>query len=121
MKKAFAVALLIGLAAGQAAWADEYTKAAATEYQKVPLIDKMCLEKVKSDPDKHTTKCLAMCASSGYGVLLEDGTYLKFDKAGDEKAIAALKATDKKDHIRVSVKGERDGDTFKVENLQIEK
>ena len=113
MKKAFAAAFLIWLAAGAAAWAEEW--------QKAPLIDTKCLDKVKGDPDKHTTQCLIMCEKSGYGILLEDGTYLKFDKAGNEKALEALKATDMKDHIRVSVKGQRDGDSVKVETLAIEK
>ena len=93
--------------------------ALAEEWKSVPLVDKMCLAKVKANTDKHPTSCLIECADSGYGILIADGTWLKFDKSGNEKALAALKATDKKDHIRVDVSGERTGDMVKVTALTI--
>ncbi|MFI5168121.1 MAG: hypothetical protein ACHQQS_16055 [Thermoanaerobaculales bacterium] len=80
----------------------------------------MCLSKVKDDPDSHPASCLVKCAKSGYGVLTSDGTWLKFDKTGNEKALAALQATDKKDHIRVNVTGELKGDTINVTDLTIQ-
>ncbi len=93
--------------------------ALAASWEKVPLVDHMCLDKVKADPDKHPTSCLIKCAGSGYGILTEDGKWLKLDKAGNEKALAALKATSKKDHIRVNVTGERSGDSIEVSALSI--
>lgn len=94
--------------------------AAEQTWKDVPLIDSLCAAKVKSEPDKHTTQCALACASGGFGIVAADGAYLKFDAAGNTKAIAALKATSKKDHIRATVVGERDGDTIKVKALSIE-
>lgn len=87
-------------------------------WSKVPLIDQMCLSKVKADPDKHPVSCLLKCAGSGYGIMAGD-TWLKLDDAGNEKAVAALKRTGKKDHVRVNVTGERKGDTVQVTSLEI--
>jgi hypothetical protein len=92
--------------------------AAAATWQGAPLVDQNCVEKVKAAPDKHTTTCLIQCAKSGYGIL-ENGKWLKFDSAGNEKALEALKATKKKDHIRVDVTGELAGDSIHVATLSI--
>jgi len=112
MKKAvFAVACLVlalPLFAGPETW------------KNVPLVDTKCEPKVKADPDKHPTSCALMCAASGYGILTADGTYLKLDSAGNQKAVAALKNTKKTDHLRVTVTGERDGDRIKVQSLTLD-
>lgn len=89
----------------------------AEQWSNVPLIDHHCEAKYKADPDTHTTSCLLMCAKAGYGILTSDGTWLKFDKVGNEKALAALKATDKKDHIRVDVTGEMKNGVLDVTKL----
>jgi len=94
--------------------------APAETWSNVPLIDKMCVEKVKSAPDKHETSCLIACAKSGYGVLTSDGTWVKLDRKGNEEALKALKATSKTEGIRVTVTGERQGDTIKVSTLTID-
>jgi hypothetical protein len=94
--------------------------AAAETWSNVPLIDKNCVEKVKADPDQHETSCLIKCAKSGYGVLTSDGTWVKFDKKGNQEALAALKATTKTSGIRVTVEGERSGDMIKVQSLTID-
>lgn len=93
--------------------------ALAETWSKVPLIDHMCRDKVKADPDKHPTACLIKCANSGYGIVAADGSWLKLDASGNEKALAALKATSKKDHIRVDVTGERKGDTIQAASVAI--
>src|SRR5262245_60237681 len=64
--------------------------AAAETWTNVPVVDGLCLDKVKADPDKHTKGCALQCAKGGYGLLTSDGKYLKFDSAGNEKALAAL-------------------------------
>jgi hypothetical protein len=94
--------------------------AADQTWNNVPLIDTMCSAKVKNDPDKHTTQCALACEKGGFGIVATDGAYLKFDDAGNTKAIAALKATKKKDHIHATVVGERDGDTIKVKSLSLD-
>ena len=93
--------------------------AMAAAWEKAPLVDHMCLNKVKGDPDSHPTSCLMKCAGSGYGILTADGQWLKLNEAGNEKALAALKATKKKDHIRVNVTGEQKGDTIEVTTLAL--
>ncbi len=94
--------------------------AAAETWKDVPLIDHNCAAKFKGNTDKHTTSCLLRCASSGYGVYTADGTWVKLDKKGNEEALAALKETKKTDAIRVTVTGEKEGDTIKVATLKID-
>ena len=92
---------------------------AAETWGNVPMVDVMCKTKVKDNPDAHTKECGLECESGGYGIITADGTFLKFDKAGNEKALAALKATKAKDHIRATVTGERKGDTIAVQTLEV--
>src|SRR5437667_12668881 len=56
------------------------------------LVDVMCKDK---DLAGHTTKCAFGCAKSGFGLVTGEGKVLKFDEAGNAKALAALKATTK--------------------------
>jgi hypothetical protein len=92
--------------------------ALATTWENVPLVDHGCAEKMKADPDAHTKACLLQCSSTGYGIL-DHGTWIPLDKAGDEKALSALKATSHKDHIRVNVTGEKKGSVIEVTSLTI--
>jgi hypothetical protein len=94
--------------------------AAAETWKNVYVVDTLCLSKVKANPDAHTTQCALQCAKGGYGLLTADGTYLKFDAAGDQKTVAALKATKREDHLRATVDGQREGDTIKVASIAIE-
>ncbi len=113
MKKLFLIlAMLVTLSLG--------LQAASETWKGVALVDGMCASKVKSDPDKHTTKCALQCQGSGYGLVTADGIFLKFDTAGNDKALAALKATKKADHLRATVTGEKDGDTIKVDSLSLD-
>jgi len=94
--------------------------AGSETWKNVALVDTMCSAKVKAEPDKHTTDCAIGCAKGGYGIIASNGSYLKFDDAGNAKALEALKATKKKDHLRAVVTGELDGDTIKVSSLKLE-
>lgn len=94
--------------------------ALAETWKNAPMVDTNCLPKVQADPDKHTTRCAIQCEKSGYGVIAADGTYLKFDAAGNAKAIVALKASKKADHLRATVEGERQGDEIKVRALTLD-
>ena len=93
--------------------------AAAEEWKNVPVVDSHCVNKVKSDPDQHPTSCAIKCAKGGYGLVTADGAYVKFDEAGNEKVLAALKATEKKDHLRADVVGERSGETIKLTSFTL--
>jgi hypothetical protein len=94
--------------------------AAAETWTHVTLIDANCATKMKDNPDKHTTQCALHCAGSGLGILTSDGSFLKFDAAGNEKAVEALKATKKTDHLRATVTGDRDGERIKVQSLKLD-
>jgi hypothetical protein len=87
-------------------------------YENVSLVDVNCSNKTKDNPDAHTRACALKCAGGGYGVWTE-GQYVKFDAAGNEKAKAALEASSAKDHLRVNVAGELEGDTLKVASLEL--
>ncbi|HUQ88654.1 MAG TPA: hypothetical protein VM096_13920 [Vicinamibacterales bacterium] len=91
---------------------------AAETWTKVSLVDTMCSLKAKAAPDKHTRECALDCADGGYGIIASDGTYLKFDKAGNDQALAMLKASKAADHLRVTVTGTRKGETIAVASLQ---
>jgi hypothetical protein len=94
--------------------------AAAETWKNVPVIDTLCVSKVKADPDKHTTQCALQCVKGGYGLLTAEGTYLKFDAPGNDKTVAALKATKRADHLRATVVGDRDGENIKVTSISID-
>jgi hypothetical protein len=71
--------------------------------------------------EAHTRECLQMpeCQKSGYGVYTSDNKFLKFDEAGNRKALAAIKASTNLDDFEVEVTGEVKGDTIKVVSLKV--
>jgi hypothetical protein len=71
--------------------------------------------------EAHTKECLLQpaCEKSGYGVYTDDNKFLKFDAAGNRKALAAIKASAKLDDFEVEVTGEVKDDTIKVATLKI--
>jgi hypothetical protein len=94
----------------------------AETWKNLPLIDNACARKdhYKANPDAHTTKCAIDCAPGGYGILTPDGAFLAFDEAGNAKAESALKATKKKDHLRVDVDGELKGNEIQVKSISLD-
>ena len=48
-----------------------------------------------------------------------EGKVLKFDAAGNKQAVAALKATTKKDDLTVTVEGTVSGENIAVQSLKI--
>jgi hypothetical protein len=112
MLKLVSFAVLFGLCA-LPAWA-------ATEtFSGVSVIDTNCSKKAAADPDAHTRECALKCQASGYGIITKDHMYLKFDAAGNSKITEALKASDKKDHLRVDVTGDVNGDTLQVTSIKL--
>ncbi len=118
----------IGLAASVA------SMAASTQVKGV-LIDQACSSKaeVRLVPgprleggmivaEAHTRQCALMpaCERSGYGVYTYDNKFLKFDAAGNRKAVEALKASKKDDDLQVEVTGEVEGDVIKVASLKLQ-
>ncbi len=86
----------------------------------VTLVDAMCAASIKANPDAHTTECALHCGADGMGLLTADGTFLKFDDAGTRQALAVLKATKKKDHLRATVVGELKGDSIAVQSVKLD-
>jgi len=94
--------------------------AAAETWKNAAFMDAACVDQFKDNPDKHSAKCAVACEDDGYGILTADGKFLKFDAAGNEKAVAALKDTKKTDHLRATVEGTLDGDQIKVTSFQFD-
>jgi hypothetical protein len=111
---AVALVLLVSMFAGAA------LMAAPETWSHAALMDNQCATKFKDNPDKHDKKCALQCQKAGYGIYTEDGTFLKLDTAGNQKALDALKNTSATDHLRVTVTGERQGDTIKVASLKLD-
>jgi hypothetical protein len=89
------------------------------------LMDKMCSANAMKDAKfapTHDVKCALEppCQKSGYGVFTTDNKFLTFDAAGNEKALAALKATKQKDNLKVTIDGEVQGTTIKVTSLKLQ-
>jgi len=93
--------------------------AASETFSDVSVIDSNCSKKAAADPDSHTRDCALKCQASGYGIITKDHKFLKFDAAGNAKITEALKASDKKDHLRVDVAGDVKGDTLQVSSIKL--
>jgi N-acetyl-beta-hexosaminidase len=103
MTKFFALSLVCGAMAFAESWNGT-------------IVDTGCKTK---DLASHTKKCALGCAKSGFGVVLSDGKFVKFDEAGNAKAVEALKATAKESDLKGKVTGKLDGDVIKVESIEI--
>ncbi len=112
MRKAASFLILVGLSAMPAL-------AGVETYKDVSVVDVNCSKKVAADPDSHPRACALKCAASGFGILTKDKQYLKFDAEGNTKIVEALKASEKKDHLRVDVSGDVQGDTLKVTSIKL--
>jgi hypothetical protein len=93
--------------------------AATQTFNNVSVVDVACSKRAAADADAHTRECAIGCEESGFGILTADQKFLKFDANGNAKVLAALKASDKKDHLRVDVSGDVQGDTIKVTSVKL--
>lgn len=80
------------------------------------MVDVMCKGK---DLASHTVKCSLACAKSGYGLVLADGKFVKFDEAGNAKAMSLLKSTSKEKDLKAKVTGTLDGDVIQVTSIDL--
>ena len=81
------------------------------------LIDANCKGK---DVATHARTCAISCAKGGYGIMLNDGKFVKFDESGNTKALAALKASTKDKDLKASVSGTLDGDVIQVTSVDLQ-
>lgn len=82
------------------------------------LIDNSC--KGTADPARHPRQCAVMCAKSGYGLVMADGKFLKFDDAGNAQALALLKSSTKEKDLKATVEGDREGTILKVKTIALD-
>jgi hypothetical protein len=90
---------------------------AAAETWTGTIVDVMCKGK---DLSSHTAKCAVSCSKSGYGLVLGDGKFVKFNEGGNAKALKALKATTKENDLKAKVSGSLKDDVIQVESIEIE-
>jgi hypothetical protein len=81
------------------------------------VVDVMCKGK---DLANHTKSCNVSCAAGGYGLVLPDGKFVKFNETGNAKALAAIKATAKEKDLKAKVTGTLDGEVIKVQTIEIQ-
>jgi hypothetical protein len=93
--------------------------ASAETFKDVAVVDSNCSKKVADAPDSHTRACALKCEASGFGIITSDKKFVKFDAEGNKQIVAALKASEKKDHLRVDVSGDVQGDTLKVTSVKL--
>jgi hypothetical protein len=89
------------------------------------LVDLKCATTRANDagfPADHTKECMLMeaCVKSGYGVMTADKKLIKFDAAGNAKANALLKATNRDKDWRVTVKGTMKDGVLSVESIAVQ-
>jgi hypothetical protein len=69
----------------------------------------------------HTRDCALRpeCEVTGYGLALEDGTFLQFDVESNKKAADLLKASTQTNDLKAEADGERVGALFRVRTIQL--
>ena len=81
------------------------------------VVDVMCKN---NDLANHTRDCALKCSKSGYGIVLSDGKFIKFDERGNTKALAALKASSKEKDLKAKVSGTLKEDVIQVDSIEVQ-
>jgi hypothetical protein len=68
----------------------------------------------------HNLGCLRICEQSGYGVITEDGRYIRFDEDGNAKARKFIAKITKTSEIKVTVNGSLNGDKMTVGKIELQ-
>ncbi|MBI3682851.1 MAG: hypothetical protein HY235_20960 [Acidobacteria bacterium] len=100
--------LVVSISAGALAFADSWTGT---------IVDVMCKGK---DVANHTRQCALSCARGGYGLVLSDGKFVKFDETGNATALSRLKSSTKDKDMKARVTGKLDGDLIRVESIELQ-
>lgn len=99
---------LFALLSGAALYAETWTGT---------VVDVMCKGK---DLAGHTRQCALSCAKGGFGLVLSDGKFVKFNESGNAKTLAILKTATKDKDLKAKVSGTLDGEVIKVQSLELE-
>jgi len=81
------------------------------------VVDVMCKGR---DLASHTRTCAISCAKGGYGLVLADGKFLKFNEQGNAKALTLLKSATKDKDLKMKATGSLDGEVIQVEALELQ-
>ncbi|HYZ83819.1 MAG TPA: hypothetical protein VE621_05430 [Bryobacteraceae bacterium] len=81
------------------------------------VVDVMCKGK---DLASHTASCGIACSKTGYGLVLPDGKFVKFNESGNAKTLAALKATSKEKDLKAKVTGNLKAGVLQVDTIEIQ-
>ena len=100
--------LLLSLTLAAAASAESWTGT---------IVDVMCKGR---DLASHTRQCNLSCAKGGFGLVLPDGKFVKFNEGGNARALAALKASTKEKDLKVKVTGQLDGEVIQVQAIELQ-
>jgi hypothetical protein len=80
------------------------------------VVDVMCKGR---DLASHTRECALQCAKGGFGLVLADGTFVKFNEAGNARTLAQLKKLEREKDLKAKVTGMRKGEVIQVESIEI--
>src|ERR1700756_5537164 len=96
--------------------------ASAETWKDVMLLDVMCskLPRVMRLATEHPRSCILECHEDGYGVVLANGDFLKFDRKGSHLAVDILRSDDAPEqNVRVNVTGELKHGIIKVSKIRL--
>lgn len=79
------------------------------------VVDVMCKGR---DLASHTRDCALQCAKGGFGLVLGDGTFVKFNETGNARTLAQLKKLSREKDLKAKVTGTRKGDVIQVESIE---
>lgn len=81
------------------------------------VVDVMCKGR---DLASHTRQCALNCSKGGFGLVLPDGKFVKFNETGNAKALGLLKASSKEKDLKAKVSGTLDGDIIQVATIELQ-
>jgi hypothetical protein len=84
------------------------------------LMDTMCAANRLDKASSHTTECMKSCKQSGFGLVTNEGKYIKFNEAGNLKALHELERTGKQEELLVKVTGEMKGGVIRVASVEVQ-
>jgi hypothetical protein len=96
--------------------------ASAATWKNVMLLDVMCskLDRVMKNPPDHPRACILECHDDGYGVVLSNGDFLKFDEHGSRLAMDILRADNAPEqNVRINVRGKVKNGVIQVERIEL--
>jgi len=98
---------------------------AADDVVKGYLMDVACSARRarKSEPPtRHSRMCLQLpnCSNNGYGILIGENRFIRFDEEGNQKARDLLAHTKQESDFKITVTGTMEGDQLKVSRIELQ-